>query len=72
MARANHGSHTSEKFESNGSPVGNGERQEQTSGVRGGNDPSRGARMLSSTSYLFPPCCWVLSWAHQLIQRPSL
>lgn len=28
--------------------------------------------MLSSTSYLFPPCCWVLSWAHQLIQRPSL
>lgn len=56
-----HGSYTPEKFQSNGSPGGNGERQEQISRARGGKDPRGAARMLSGTSYLLSPHYWALS-----------
>lgn len=62
MARANHGSHTPGKFQSNGSPGGNEERQEQISRARRGKDPRGAARMLSGTSDLSSPHQWVLSW----------
>lgn len=28
--------------------------------------------MLSGTSYIFPPLCWALSWAHQPMERSCL